>query len=536
MKEFQGRKLFELQDEELDELQRRIREGPDQIFTQYSILIEQAYQITSTILLTDPTNRAQSQNWCFQTLANTIESTPKLSKSITETFQTIIDLNSVLKHHLLNDLIQVNSREVIQLLQKTPELFRKFFRNSQTRSEGWFNHFHYDGKISYGARAIERFTFNQRNTLWNLLVWTRKQITPVVATNKRGLYMQLNVWKTVQNLLEIDEFWSSSEFLDSLRPPDGNLILSLDYAYWVNELIEESKFNSEFHFQVNQLIIDYLNQQSGSRLINRYAADLEQQEIFRLFQSLQKEFQRQSKVPNHLGYFLLCFVPWTNLEELFTLHSLLCYSKPSYSLITEHENQEKFTQLLDRLREIDQLLDSNDARSDFQNSSLSNETRWLMRGFYQNVNSCESFNVWVKFRLKEIAMISIGIRSKIQLELADHQISELLNSCKIPFERLRDPFDMEDVHQKSGRKRKKNSDSQKRKRRKHNNTSEFHSEDPLLGMGNFVSGWKMKSISSLEPFSADSPDFVFSSPDIPNYLVSYFIAWEFDQLIRDIDK
>ena len=67
-------------------------------------------------------------------------------------------------------------------------------------------------------------------------MWNRKSISPVVAASKKSLFLQLDVYSTVLNLLEVNDFWTSDYFINSILHSNGYL-LSLDYPYFESQLI-----------------------------------------------------------------------------------------------------------------------------------------------------------------------------------------------------------------------------------------------------------------------------------------------------------
>jgi len=73
-------------------------------------------------------------------------------------------------------------------------------------------------------------------------VWTKKPITPIVIANKRSLYMQLDVYRTVRNLLDFPSFWRSEEFRKCVANPT---VIALDYGFFVDELLDILTGNSE---------------------------------------------------------------------------------------------------------------------------------------------------------------------------------------------------------------------------------------------------------------------------------------------------
>ena len=105
------------------------------------------------------------------------------------------------------------------------------------------------------------------NSYWNELVWSKNQVTPIIATAKLGLYKQLKVYETVQNLVKVEQFWESEEFEQTLLKEGGGAILSLDYDYWQNIIsnIISNDHDSPITEKFLGLVAYYLENQSRSQ-------------------------------------------------------------------------------------------------------------------------------------------------------------------------------------------------------------------------------------------------------------------------------
>lgn len=128
----------------------------------YLIITEVYKSISSSFL--DGINgiyKKQIRIKLFQSLGNL--STEELqTKRHHILFTTYMENNSSFSSHIIKEVIQLYSDKAVQLFEEKPHYFQEFFKSSRSRTEGWFQHFHYDGKMEFGARAIERFTFTNR--------------------------------------------------------------------------------------------------------------------------------------------------------------------------------------------------------------------------------------------------------------------------------------------------------------------------------------------------------------------------------------
>lgn len=73
------------------------------------------------------------------------------------------------------------------------ECIKRYFMEDRhgKRIKGWFDHFHYNGKNEKGARAIEDFMFNHRDALWSKMRWRKHAVTPIIAAQRRSMFLEL---------------------------------------------------------------------------------------------------------------------------------------------------------------------------------------------------------------------------------------------------------------------------------------------------------------------------------------------------------
>ena len=169
------------------------------------------------------------------------------------------------------------------------------------------------------------------------MVWSKNQITPIVATAKLGLYKQLKVYETVQNLVNIDQFWESDEFRDCLFREGGGAILSLDYDYW------EEKFSSFLSDNPNSrtaneflyLVDLYLESQPFSELCKRFLVHLSDENVLQFLQELHNTLTaRMLRPPNNISFRILS-LKFPDLQSLYLLNAILSYTSSTFSLILE---------------------------------------------------------------------------------------------------------------------------------------------------------------------------------------------------------
>lgn len=127
-------------------------------------IINQVYDQIETLFLDgiNGINKRQLRIKLFQSIG-------KLSTKEIKTkqhhilFKKYMEKNSQFSSHIIKEIIQLYSDKIVKVFDDKPHYFKEFFNHSKPRIEGWFQHFHYNGKMLYGAKSIERFTFTNRD-------------------------------------------------------------------------------------------------------------------------------------------------------------------------------------------------------------------------------------------------------------------------------------------------------------------------------------------------------------------------------------
>ena len=123
------------------------------------------FNYVSGILLKDPTYMKQLKLWLFQSIGSINIDSETNTRCHHRLFGKFMNSTDTYSKSIVKEVLQLYSDKAVRLLKRRLYYFQDFFRNSKSRCEGWFQHFHYNGKMLYGARAIERFTFNRRKEL-----------------------------------------------------------------------------------------------------------------------------------------------------------------------------------------------------------------------------------------------------------------------------------------------------------------------------------------------------------------------------------
>ena len=143
-----------------------VRDHKEEVYkacTRISTSMLDTFALLAVSFLENNIYKRQIRIQLFQSIGQIIEGSENLrTRRHHRLFHHFMKYNPQFSAHVVKDVIQLYSDEAVRLLEHKPHYFQEFFRGSRSRSEGWFQHFHYDGKMLYGAKAIERFTFNHR--------------------------------------------------------------------------------------------------------------------------------------------------------------------------------------------------------------------------------------------------------------------------------------------------------------------------------------------------------------------------------------
>lgn len=162
----------------------------------------------------------------------------------------------------------------------------------------------------------------------------------MVAT-KPHYFMDLDVQRTVENFLEyVPEFWSSSEFADSLK--DGE-ILSMDTEFFVNMFLNLMyKAESEEAWDV---IEEFLTEESFSILCDRLLIVLEEKDLSFFLDSMGKFLNPKWETAEYkspsvwLEVILSECGACISIDQLFLLNSVTSQARQLLRLVREESDE-----------------------------------------------------------------------------------------------------------------------------------------------------------------------------------------------------
>lgn len=208
----------------------------------------------------------------------------------------------------------------------------------------WFSNFSGTSGSEHrkGAKALAQFAFVNRDICWEELEWKGKHgQSPAMVATKPHYFMDLDVQRTVENFLEyVPEFWSSSEFADSLR--DGE-ILRIDTEFFVNMFLNLMyKEESEEAWDV---IEEFLMEESFSILCDRLLIVLEEQDLsffldlMRKFLKPKWETTEYENPPIWLEVILSECGADISIDQLFLLNAVTSQARQLLRLVREESDE-----------------------------------------------------------------------------------------------------------------------------------------------------------------------------------------------------
>lgn len=164
------------------------------------------------------------------------------------------------------------------------------------RISQWFATFAASGgglEHGKGAKALSQFAFINRDICWDELEWKGKHgQSPAVVATKPHYFLDLDVQRTVENFLEnVPEFWSSSEFSESLK--DGEILL-IDRNFFLEYFVD--LMYKEDSRDVWEVITEFLKEESFSYLCHHLLVTLDERDLCR-FLGLLRKFVNPGKAP-----------------------------------------------------------------------------------------------------------------------------------------------------------------------------------------------------------------------------------------------
>ena len=278
------------------------------------------------------------------------------SSSSTQRFAERLLLNVpfrdvVLTKALLGYFCEYNAEKVVELISSSSSSgWREFFLSDDDddeRKKAFFqSNFRFDGEHLKGAKAICSFSLRRRNTHWHHLRWrNNKSQSPVICATKPGTFCELDCVQTLRGSLgEDDEFWSSEEFMKSLKRNGGEdakvLILS-DIEYFVSilygKLSRTSSTDDNNFSELRSYLFSFLKKQNHLITCQKLLPFISNEtDVLKLANNL---FTKKDECKSLLGC-VFAGVEWQSVED-FVLAIALTFRARIFAQILKDCNNEE---------------------------------------------------------------------------------------------------------------------------------------------------------------------------------------------------
>lgn len=385
----------------------------------------------------------------------------------------------------------------------------------------WFSNFDAGGGSDHkkGAKALSQFAFINRDICWEELEWKGKHgQSPAMVATKPHYFLDLDVLRTVENFVEyVPEFWSSSEFAESLK--DGE-ILSLDTKYFV-KLFIDLMYNDESR-DVWEAVDDFLMDVSFSSLCNRLLISLQESELLIFLKSLSKSFNLPVKNMDlgnsscWLEIVLSKCKDFASIDQLLLLNMVVNQGRQLLRLMQDEECQEEKEKVQDIVSEIFKTSSGSSGFAAILEGCLGMRTLDVVKllGLYSWVihyvlsKECQTLESWESLFI----INGITFRKSGTYTILDHDgIKQEENRSKLD---IKSPYA---IHSKKKEKRRK-------KRRRTVGFNDDGSDDDDLFVRD--DGQDVQSQTRSWLLSTDGFSTPWTMPDLPEHLAKHcFSAW-----------
>ncbi|KAM6587577.1 uncharacterized protein LOC115717396 [Cannabis sativa] len=424
-----------------------------------------------------------------------------------------------IKYSLASQLLEMIFDKMPQkagyLISKKSYILEKFFEGHPTRIFKWFSNFGATGggiEHGKGAKALSKFAFINRDICWEELEWKGKHgQSPAVVATKPHYFLDLDVQRTVENFLQnVPEFWSSSEFAESLK--DGE-ILFIDRNFFRDYFID--MMYKEKSRDVWNAITEFLTEESFSYLCQHLLITLEEQDLYEFLKLLQRYLQ-PSMEHKDLGNSSCMFEiilskcsDFGSFDQILLLNALLTKRRELLRLLSDEEAE---AETKDIVSQIFAIPDQENSLATIIKGCFKLKTveafKWLVLqswAFYcRLLEGRQTVESWESFFTKNAISFR---RSNSYTLLNDDGVSE---ECASDLDH--------GVSKKSKHRRK----SSKKKRRKLDRDNKYDNE--FLDFNTTNDGLDLQSNSETFFLSTDEYSTSWSIVDLPEHLSQHCLS------------
>ncbi|XVF32001.1 hypothetical protein REPUB_Repub17cG0044100 [Reevesia pubescens] len=461
--------------------------------------------------------RSESRLWLCNAVSSISSISPHQQREIFMKLLTSKPTKRGLASQLLQLVFEKRPRKAASILAKKSYLLEKFFQGNPKRIMQWFANFGDGSGLEHkkGAKALSQFAFINRDICWEELEWKGKHgQSPAMVATKPHYFLDLDVQRTVENFLEnVPEFWSSSQFAESLK--DGE-ILFIDTKFFM-ELFVDFMYKEDLR-DLWEVISEFLKEESFSSLCHHLLISLEEGE-FCIFLELLRSYINPRMEPKDFGNpsYLMEFTLYKcgdseSFDKLLLLNAIINQRRQLLRLVDDEECQNENEQVKDIISQMCQTSTNVNTFASVLRECVKTKTieamkllglySWVI--YYRLSKECQTLGSWESLFLSN----DISFCKSDKYSILHHKGSV-------------EESESEEDDRASIRRRKKMKNRKKRRREFDHEDSyykellDFDTSDSRLGLQSGSGSWLL----SIDDFSTS-----WTNVDLPEHLSNYCLS------------
>uniref|UniRef100_A0A2P2JTJ5 Uncharacterized protein MANES_12G057900 n=1 Tax=Rhizophora mucronata TaxID=61149 RepID=A0A2P2JTJ5_RHIMU len=378
--------------------------------------------------------RSEARLWLCNTISGISSIAPNRKRDLFESLLRAKPRNRALASQLLQMIFERRPNKAGAIIAKRSSVLEKFFEGHPNRILQWFSCFAAAGSAhggvdrKKGAKALSQFAFVNRDICWEELEWKGKHgQSPAMVATKPHYFMDLDVQRTVENFIDnVPEFWSSSEFAESLK--DGD-ILSIDTKFFEEFFV--GLMYKEDSRDVWEVIGEFLMEESYSFLCHHFLIALDEKELFCVLGMLRKyvnpklELDDFDKSSVWLELVLSRSSGFESIDQFLLLSAVISQGRQLLRLVHDEASQEETAKIKDIMLQICSISNSLDSLFPMLNECLKMKTSeaikflglqsWVVH--YTLSEECRTPESWESL----FSVNKISFRKSDRYSLLDHE-------------------------------------------------------------------------------------------------------------------
>ncbi|XP_057746814.1 uncharacterized protein LOC130966067 isoform X1 [Arachis stenosperma] len=418
-----------------------------------------------------------------------------------------------LASHLLHLMFDKSPNKGGSILAHTSRILQKFFQGNPNRVLQWFSYSSSGSGLEQGKglKALSQFAFKNRDICWEELEWKGKHgQSPAMVATKPHYFLDLDIQRTVENFIQnVPEFWSSDEFVESVK--DGDIFF-IDRPFFVHYFI--NLMYKEDIGDVWQVIDEFLTEHPFSSLCQHLLITLDEQDLCYFLELLRKslnrkvEFQHFDNVTDLFVVVLLNCGGTGSIDLMLLLNAVITQGRQLLRLLRDEEDPELQAKIGDTVSKISAIPSSGNSLTPIFKNTCKMTTvetikclglqSWVL--YYRLSQECKTPESWESVFMNN----QIGFRLTNKNALLDHD-GRLKEDCS--------GFDQSpSVRLKRNKKQK----AKKKRRRKYD--SDDCNDDELLDFDSTSLELDFLHNTRSWLLSTDGYTSAWSSADLPEHL------------------